>query len=284
MATNAAQGSTGITDLDEEIAAFSGRIGLWAHDLASGAVIEHGADDVFEGASTIKVLIMIEAFRQVAEGRLRLDETLALDPSHQVRGSGVLRDFAPGARLTLHDAIVLMMIVSDNVATNMVIDRVGLAAIERAAERMGLRATRLMAPLHFDRHPPEFGVSRTTGRELGGLVERLARGEAVDPGSDAQMLAIMRRQHYTSALDRYLPYDLLDQSGGRAPAVSIASKSGSWDGVRNIVGLVEGPRFRYVVCLLSADCADERAHPDNEAMVTLPRLSRIVFDRLSAGA
>ncbi len=277
-------GDLGALDLGREIAAFSGRVGLWAHHLGTGEVVEHGADAVFEGASTIKVLIMIEAFRQVAEGRLRLDEALVLEPSHHVRGSGVLRDFEPGARLSLHDAIVLMMIVSDNVATNMVIDRVGLDAIEAAATRLGLRDTRLMAPLHFDQHPPGFGVSRTTARELGGLVERLARGQAVGPKMDERMLAIMRRQHYTSGLDRYLPYELLDASAGKEPTVSIASKSGSWDGVRNIVGLVESPRARYVVCLLSADCADGRAHPDNEAMVLLPRLSRAVFDRFGAGA
>lgn len=284
MATGMETDGLETLDLGREIAAFSGRIGLWAHELDADAVVEHEADAVFEGASTIKVLIMIEAFRQAATGRLRLDEPLAYEPSHHVRGSGVVRDFAPGAVLSLHDAIVLMMIVSDNVATNMIIDRVGLDSVNDTAERMGLPRTRLMAPLHFDQHPPEFGVSRTTARELGGLVERLARGRAVGPEADARMLAIMRRQHYTSGLDRYLPFELLDQSAGRDPVVSIASKSGSWDGVRNIVGLVESPRARYVVCLLSADCSDLRTHPDNEAMVVLPRLSRAVFDRFGAGA
>jgi len=274
---------TAFDEIDRTIAGFSGRVGLWARNLATGETIDRGGGEVLEGASTIKILVMLEAFRQVAAGELALDEPLVFEERHRVRGSGVVRDLSLGATLSVRDAIVLMMIVSDNVATNMVVDRVGLDRVNAAAAGFDAPDTRLMDRLDFDAHPEAFGVSRTTARDLCAMLALLAEHRAVRPDLDDAMLAILRRQHYTSGLTRHLPYRLVDAAGGREPILQTASKTGSWPGVRNIAGLVEAPGLRYVVGIMTADCADRRAHDDNEAALLLPRLSRLVFDIFAPG-
>jgi beta-lactamase class A len=263
-------------------ASFSGTLGVWAYDFLTGDTVEHRPDEEFEGASTIKVLVMMEALRQVAAGTLDLDEPLTYREEHHVRGSGVVRDMRLGARITVHDAIVLMMTISDNVATNMMVDRVGLSHVNRAATDFGLSHTRLPSPLHFEAATAGQGVSTTTPRELGTLLVILRERRGFPEELVQLMIGIMRRQHFTAALTRTLPYNVVDASGGKKPTLQVASKSGSWPGVRNIVGLFEGPGVSYVLSLMTKDCADRRAHYDNEAALLLPKVSRLVFDRFAA--
>lgn len=259
-------------------AAFSGQVGVFAHDLLTDRTVAIAADEPFETASTIKVLILIAAFQAARDGRLSLDEPLTLEERHLVRGSGVLCDLTPGLQLSVRDTLTLMVTVSDNVATNMAIDRVGMDAIAACARSFGLKNTRLFGPLHFDREPAE-GVGVSTPRELALLMERIATGRAVGPAEDAAMLHILDRNQYTTGLTRTLPYDLLEEpSPNVPPRIQVASKSGTWDGVRNIVGYVRGEDTSYVVCLMSRGCKDARFHVDNEAMLLLPRLSRVIFD------
>jgi beta-lactamase class A len=263
------------TDLEGLLASlagsFSGRVGIYARDLLTGRCVELHPDEPFETASTIKVLILVTAFAEARRGTLSLDERLTLKQGHHVRGSGVLSDLTPGLELS----------VSDNVATNMMIERLGVDQIEACGRTLGLSETHLFGPLHFDREPVR-GVGVTTPRELANLFERIARHEAVGEPEDAKMLDILDRNQYGSALTRELPYEPLEEPGPGTPAaIQIASKSGSWDGVRNIVGYVRGKETRYVVCLLTKGCTDPRFHVDNEAMLLLPKLSRAIFDRFS---
>lgn len=289
MAVADSKGPSGETDamlvrrLSELARPFSGRVGVLAHDLLSGCTAALNQDETFETASTIKVLILVTAFREAKRGTLSLTERLRLTEAHAVRGSGVLADLTPGLELSVRDTLTLMVSVSDNVATNMMIDRLGLEAIGSSARDLGLEQTRLYGPLHFDREPAS-GVGVTTPAELAALMERIARGEAVGPSEDAEILDILDRNQYGAGLTRDLPYDALEEPGPGQPApILIASKSGSWDGVRNIVGYVRGSETCYVVCLMSKDCQDPRFHVDNEAMVLLPRLSRVIFDAFSGG-
>jgi beta-lactamase class A len=276
------------TALEEEVerlaASFHGQLGVWAQDLRTGRQVARWADVPFETASTIKVLILVEVYRQAAQGQLSLSEPLTLAPQHMVTGSGVLRDLTPGLRLSIRDACALMMGVSDNVATNMLLDRVGIQGVERLAATWGLTHTRLFGPLHFDREPAA-GVGQSTPRELGDVMRRLALGQAVSPEADRDMLALMRRNQYDTALTRHLPYELLEEPApGQDPVLRVASKSGTWEGVRAIVGYLWGPGTAYVVSLMSQGCPDRRMHVDNEAMLVLPQVSRLVFDAFADAA
>ncbi len=130
--------------LAEAMAGFDGRVSLFAKNLDTGKSHAFGADDRVRTASTIKVPILIEAFAQVAEGRLRWEEPLVLTQEGKVGGAGILGELAPGLTLTLRDAVHLMIAVSDNTATNLVLDRVTADAVNARMDVLGLPATRAL--------------------------------------------------------------------------------------------------------------------------------------------
>lgn len=267
----------------EALADFSGSVGVWGRNLATGQDLAIDPDLVFETASSIKVLIMVAAFELVRRGRARLRETLVYEQGQFVRGSGVLREMSPGTKLTLRDAIVLMITISDNVATNMVIDRVGgVEAVNAQGRRLGLETTRLLGRLDFDSGANDQGVGRTTPREIGSLYEKLYRGQCIGPDEDRAMVDILLRQQYNTMLTRYLPYYLME-GDQEQPVLRIASKSGTWTGSRCDGGIFFGPHCDYILCVYSGGCRDLRLHVDNEALVRLPHISRVVWEAWGSG-
>ena len=266
---------------------FSGTVGVWGRRLPDGETVGLRADESFETASAIKVLILATALRRVREGRDDLGAPLVYGPQHHVFGSGVLRELTPGLRLSLRDALTLMIAVSDNVATNMVIDRVGgVDAVNAEAERQGMGHTRLLARLDFASGVNTEGFGRSTPAELGGLFERAYGGRCIGPAEDRVMIDLLLRQQYNTALTRALPYVLITppRVPGEQPPLRLASKSGSWRGCRIDCGLFYGPQGDYVLGLWSKDCQDARFHVDNEAMLLLPQISRLVWDHWGGGA
>jgi len=260
---------------------FSGTVGVWGRRLPGGEVLALNAGQAFETASAIKTLIMAAALRRVRDGADALDAELVFEPSQYVMGSGVLRELTPGLHLTLRDALVLMIAVSDNIATNMVIDRVGgVGAVNAFAAAQGMAATRLLAKLDFESGINDEGFGRSTPEEIGRLYERIHQGACVGPAEDRTMVDILLRQQFNTALTRDLPYELLSPPHvrGQEPPLRIASKSGAWEGCRVDCGLFFGPAGEYVLGLWSRGCADLRYHVDNEAMRVLPRVSRLVWE------
>ena len=125
------------------LAGFSGTVGLWARSFDSGEEIAWQPLETFPAASTIKVPILCEVFRQAGEGRFTLADARTLKTDDQVGGSGILKDLTAGLALTVKDLATLMIVISDNTATNMLIDLVGLDAVNASCERLGLSGTRL---------------------------------------------------------------------------------------------------------------------------------------------
>jgi len=256
---------------------FSGTVGVWGKHLSSNEELHVDADAEFESASSIKVLIMAAAFDLVRRGRARLQESLVYERGQFVRGSGILREMTPGARFSLRDIIVLMIAVSDNVATNMLIDRVGgVDAVNTLARRLGLHTTTLLSRLRIGSGARQQGVGRTTAHEMGMLYERLYRGQCIGENEDRAMVDILLRQQYNTLLTRYLPYEILN--GDEQPDLRIASKSGTWTGSRCDGGIFFGPHGDWILCVYSGGCTDLRLHVDNEAMVSLPHISRLVWE------
>jgi beta-lactamase class A len=234
------------------------------------------AEEPFEPASTIKLFVLLELFRQAEVGALTLDEQVELRERHMADGSGVLKDLTPGLRLTLRDAATLMITISDNVAANLLIGRLGVGAINRGARTVGAGCTHLSGPVLRRRQ----GQSFSTARDLGGLMTRLARRGAVSPAASREMLDILGRERSDNIVGRLLP----DVGAGGRPlprAWRVASKNGSMRGVRNDVALVRGNGLSYVVALMSRDCRDLRYSPDNEATLCLARIARAVHDHVT---
>ncbi len=188
--------------LTEALAGSDGRVCLFAKNLDTGAAFGRGADDRVRTASTIKLPILIEAFAQVAEGRLGWEEPLVLTQEGKVGGAGILGEFAPGLTLTLRDAVHLMIAVSDNTATNLVLDRVTAEAVNARMDALGFPATRALRKIggggasRAGEDPANklFGLGVSTPREMVGLLEKLERGELVSPEASRDMLEILKRQ------------------------------------------------------------------------------------------
>lgn len=267
--------------LEAAIAAFSGTCGLAALNFTTGEAVTAGAaGQPFTPASTVKLPVLFEVFRQAEAGLLSLDEPLVLTAADQVQGSGVLRDLTLGLTLSVRDVATLMITVSDNSATNMCIGRVGTAAVNATAGALGLTHTVLNRKINRETDRPLGSVSPADLLRFFHLLWRGAAGAAgfppaaaVSPTGCAAMLDILGRQQFTF-LTREIP-DFWPQSGDAQ--ARFAGKSGWVPGTRNDAGIIWAPRATYAVAICTAGCQDLRYHPDNEGALLLNRLSGLLY-------
>lgn len=262
-----------------ELYSYHGQMSVLVDDL-QGRTVEIGADETFETASTIKAYILAALYLQAGRGKASLDQTITYRPEHFVDGSGMLRALGVGAALKVRDAATMMIICSDNIATNMVIDYLGLETINACIRELGFAHTVLHNPLHFDRYDR---LGTTTPRDYAALFARLARGDLVSPAASAEMLSIFRSQHYNAMLTAgFPPYYLDCEETGDPELIWVASKSGSMDACRNDGGIVHTPYGEYVIVLMNKnfdDIIEYNAHP---AMVYGARVSRMILDQILA--
>ena len=262
-----------------ELYSYHGQMSVFVDDL-QGHTVEIGADEAFETASTIKAYILAALYLQAGRGRASLDQTITYRPEHFVDGSGMLRALGVGAALKVRDAATMMIICSDNIATNMVIDYLGLDAINQCIRELGFAHTVLHNSLHFDRYDK---LGTTTPRDYAALFARLAKGALVSPEASAEMLSIFRSQHYNAMLTAgFPPYYLDCEETGDPELIWVASKSGSMDACRNDGGIVHTPYGEYVIVLMNKnfdDIIEYNAHP---AMVYGARVSRMILDQILA--
>jgi beta-lactamase class A len=272
------------------VKSFRGQMGIAATDLQTGETVGVDADSHFPTASTIKTAVMVEAWQQSADGRLSMDTTLTLRDADKVGGAGVLRGLHDGLAMTVADLIHLMIVLSDNTATNLLIGRLGTTRINERLDSYGLRETKLFRPTFRDGRADaspelerEFGLGMTTPREMARLMALIAEGKAVNRGASEAMLATLRRQQDRAMIPRLIPTD---------DRIQIANKTGTdeekhalKDGVKRHVradaAIVTGPDFSYVIAIYARQIEDTRWGVDNEALTTGARISRMVFDYFS---
>jgi beta-lactamase class A len=275
------------------VKSFRGDMGVAAIDLRSGETIAVNADARFPTASTIKTAVMIEAWQQIADGTLTPDTAFILKASDKVGGSGVLRGLHEGLSLTTADLIHLMIVLSDNTATNLLIERLGTARVNARLESYGLRDTKLFRPTFRDGRPDvfpelerEFGLGMTTPREMAKLMALIADGKAVNRQASDAMLETLRRQQDRAMIPRLIPPAGMN-------GVQIGNKTGTdeekhagADGIRRHVradaAIVAGPTFSYAVAICARQIEDRRWSIDNEALTTGAEVSRLIFDYFSA--
>jgi beta-lactamase class A len=259
-----------------EVAGFKGNVYLYAKNLDTGAVYEFGGDEPVRTASTIKVAVMVEAFARVAEGRAKWSDELVLSKAARYAGSGVLQDLTDGLRLNLRDAVTLMMTVSDNTATNMVLDYLTTDAVNARMESLGFKQTRIMRRVGGGGVSREgqvesnkrFGLGRTTPREMATIIEKLERGEIVSPAVSKEMIDLLKREQGTNGIWRNLW------------RVDKATKSGALDALRSNVGVIYHPRGRIALAVTCDDMPEPDWTPDNPALLLMSRLSELIIDGL----
>jgi beta-lactamase class A len=224
------------SSLDRGAAALAGSAGLIAMDVDGVVRYERAADETYPAASVIKIPILMTVHADAAEGRLSLDERLAV--GEHLPGTGVLGRVPGVTDLTIRDHAMLMTIVSDNTSTNRLMERVG---VERIAERMrewGCARTELRRKM-FDFEAADRGLDNVaTPRELAGLLLRLVRGELVDRATSDVVLGVLEATQDDALIRRYLP--------ARA---RVAHKTGSLEQVRNDAGVIWGSSERPVIAV-----------------------------------
>jgi beta-lactamase class A len=289
--------------LQQTIEAFQsagrGKVSLYAHDLATGRTVAIDADQPVPTASVIKLAILYTALEQIRQGRAHLDDRLTLTKQDQVPGSGVLLFFDTPLNLTLKDALTMMIAESDNTATNLAIDHLGLKTIDDQIVALGLRNTWLYKKVYqpasgpVPPDQPQFGLGKTTAREMGEVMERLVtcnlgpppvvHGVVVGIPSDKNLcdaaLHMLKVQFFRNSIPRYL--EKLDTTEGES---AVANKTGALDHVRNDVGAVYTKQGTLVISEFTHDNADTSWTPDNEAEVLMAKLAKAIVDAWAAGS
>ncbi len=205
-----------------------GDTGVYVKNLVTGDTHAYAADKPVVAASVIKIPVMIEVFRQARDGLLSLNEIHRLADDERLPSCGTLKAMHTGIEMTLLDLTKLMIIVSDNAATNILIRRVGMDNVNQTLRELGCEKTSLRRLL-FDSAASARGIENSiTAGEMGMLLEKLYRGEIVSKEASAQMLDILKDQR----LNGKLPFFL------HTMGVPVAHKTGEDDGITHDVGIL----------------------------------------------
>jgi beta-lactamase class A len=265
--------------LDDLAKGFSGKAALYVKDVASGETIARDPDAVVPTASCIKLFVLMELMRRVAAGDFTLEQKIPVLAEQQVGGSGVLKDLSPGIELPLRDVGTLMIVLSDNTATNMLVDLLGLAAINRTIRGLGLEQTTMFNKVDFEaigNDVRRFAVS--TAREFGLALERIAAGTFVHGQACATIIDIMARQQYLDLLPRYLSYNPYARELKAPQALRVANKTGFYMGVRCDAALFFLPGRTLVAVAFTRDSRDLSFDPENENAIFIGRVGRAIHD------
>lgn len=288
----------GIVDRIQQLAdGFDGVVGVAARDFDSDREILFNSDVIFPTASTFKTVLLYELHRQIDEGKINPAARIVLEDRMRVPGSGVLQDFDAGASLTVKDVATLMIVVSDNSATDIIYDLVGRDPVASTLERLGMHHTYLplgcwgiLAGLHnLDPEDPDLtyealkrglGESESTWdnnalketpendistpSDMLILLEKIERGEGLTGDSRDAVIDILLRQKFSDRIPALLPF-----------GVRVAHKTGSVKGVRNDVGIVYAGDKTYAIALMS-----KRGESGVEAVRLLGEISKLVYDEI----
>ncbi|WP_313756335.1 serine hydrolase [Tissierella sp.] len=262
--------------INAEVYNFSGKMGIYLNDF-KGNIIEINSDTKFETASTIKVFVLAELYRQIHEKKINPNKILKYEKENYVVGSGILRDLDYGVEMTAKSFATLMIVISDNIATNILIDLLGIDNINNTCMDLGLKDTVLHNKIDFEKYSK---LGTTTPRDYGKFFELLYRKELWSKEISEEMIEIFKNQHYNTILTRDLPQYFLDsENTGDEELVSIASKSGSMNECRNDGGIVYTPYGGYVISLFTKDFVDNLYYNDHESYRFGGKVSRLIFDQ-----
>ena len=270
--------------LEQLAAAHEGKVAFFAKNLATGATVAIDADKPVQTASVIKLPLFLQAFEQVKAGKIHLDDKVELTKANQVAGSGVLPFLDPGLKLTLKDTLTLMILLSDNTATNMSIDAVGLKATNQMLAEMGLKNTYFYKKVYVKAVEPlppdfkQFGLGKTTAREMASVMEYIYDCKLGDKKLCDQMKFILRNQQYRAMIPRYI--ETPDTSEDLS---AIGDKIGALDEVRNDVAFVITPKGTIIISAFTYQNKDQSWTPENKAEILIGKMAKAVVDSWAGG-
>jgi len=251
--------------LDSLATAHHGVLGYVVHNLETGERLALRGDSTFPTASLIKTTILVTLFDLAERDSIRMTDPIRVTRIDMVPGSGMLQYLHDGIEITVGDAAWLMMTVSDNTATNLLLRKIGIRRVWAKTESLGLTKSKVhhesfrrdYSSVAMD-SSRKYGLGVTTPNEMARLFELLANGKAVSPRADSTMLGIMENNTKGDMMQRYVP------------DVRFAHKDGEDSAIRTECGLFRLPA-RIVGCVLTRQNADESWRVDNEAQLTLAK-------------
>jgi beta-lactamase class A len=268
---------------------FKGTVVLYAKNLSTGKEFAIKPDQKVRTASTIKLPILCALESQVAAGHVKWDERIVLKPTDKVTGSGVLGSLADGTDLTVRNLAILMIIVSDNTATNLILDRITADTVNAYLDSIGVTTTRSNRKVRGDGNklaPPEgwskaglieenkkYGLGVSTPREMVKLLELLHQGKIVSPEVSKDIIGILKMQQDKDGIGRHVPEE-----------IAVASKSGALDALRSDVGLVYTKGGPIAMAITVDDMPVTDYSSDNVGKKLLWNLASALIDGLSAPA
>jgi beta-lactamase class A len=265
------------------ISAFPGTVSLYARNLDTGASVGIRESEPVRTASTIKLPIMLAVFDAVARGQAKWEDLLTLTAQEKVPGSGVLGvEFSTGDQLPIRDVLHLMIVLSDNTATNMILERFTADAVNAYLDKLGIKTTRSMrkimgsgpaAGISAAGKLPEnqkYGLGVSTPRDMVTILERLDRGEIVGPEASREMLTILKRNQDNTGITRHL-MDL-----------PVAHKTGALDALRSDVGIVYSKTGKIAMAITVDGMAHPDWSPDNPGSLLIADLAKMLVEGLAA--
>jgi len=258
--------------LQEELKAIDkeldGVMGLAVKDLASGETFFIHGDEIMPQASSIKIAVLAELYVQAQQGKLKLTDEYVVRKEDLVSGSDIMLGLTPGAtRLTLRDLATMMVAVSDNSATNVLIGRVGMENVDTMLDSIGLHSTRLRRQMMDLKAAGEGRENVSTPREMMTLLETIYRGKLLNKEMTADFIKVLST-HKESSLLQGLPDDAI-----------AASKPGELEAVRNDSGIIFVKNRPYILCVMTTYLKDEKE--GSAAIRKIAALTYSYFDRVS---
>lgn len=241
---------------------FPGNVGLVIKDLRNNKTILYNQDRLFPSASLVKIAIMVACFQAELEGKISFNDYFRLKSKYKARGSGILRYFPSGKKVSIRELVELMITKSDNTATNILTEILGFDYLNNYFRQIGLKNT------NFSRNVMDIkgyyqGIENyTTASDIAQILEKIYRHQLVSPEASEKMLILLKKQEIRDRLPRYLPSQ-----------VEIAHKTGLFDNVCHDAGIVFHPQGDF---LISALVSDHREH--RLAKELIGQIAKIVFE------
>jgi beta-lactamase class A len=254
-----------ITEIDRNL---DGVMGVAILDLTDKQAYSLHADDVYPQACYIKIAVLAELYLQAQQGKLKLTDLYTVNTTDLVPDSDILGGLTPGVtKITLRDLAVIMVAVSDNSATNVLIDRVGMENVNAFLASIGLKHTLLRRKMMDLNAAKEGRENVSTPLEMANLLEQIYRGKLFNKEMTDDFFKVLAT-HKDSWIPRHLPEGL-----------KIANKPGALEGVRNDSGIVFVDNRPYIVCVMTTYL---RREPDGEeAIARVSQAAYSMFDRLA---
>lgn len=255
---------------------FDGKYSIYANDF-NGNVLKLNSSEKYNAASCIKVYILIAFLKKVYEEKKDINTKIKYEQENYVNGSGILQYLTPGLELSLKDIATLMMIISDNVATNIMIDYIGIDYINNTINELGLLNTKLYSKFESC-EDKVFG--ETTAEDYGKVFELIANRKLWNESMTDEIIEILKNQKYTEMVGDGIPRVYIDTENEFVK--NVITKSGKYQSVRNDGGIVITKYGQYILIIFIKDFNDQDYLNDEDIYNYGRKISNIIFDRYIA--